>query len=108
MIYVFATVRIKEGSIEQVLDCYRDLVPAVMKEEPGCLEYVPLIDVDTGLPNQEKDSSRILVAERWKSLEDFRKHIVMPHSVTFRSRIEPLLTERITVKIVQPALLEVE
>ena len=104
MIYVFASVRIRKGCLEQALNCYRELVPAVQEAESGCLEYVPTVDVPMGLPNQDNDDCRILVTERWKSLEDFRKHLGMSHSAAFRTKIQPLLAERITVKIVQPAL----
>jgi len=104
MIYVFASVRIRKGCLEQALKCYNDLIPNVLRTEPGCLEYLPTIDVPTDLPNQDKDDCRILVKERWKSLDDFMKHLGMPHCATFRSRIQPLLLERISVKIVQAAL----
>jgi len=104
MIYVFANARVKSGCLDQALDCYRDLVPAVRQYEPGCLQYEPTIDVDMGLPNQEKDARAIVVVERWESLEDFRAHLGMPHSASFRVRMEPLLAEKITVRILRRAL----
>lgn len=104
MIYVFASVRVRKDCLEQALDCYSELIPAVLEAEPGCLEYVPTVDAPMGLPNQDTDVCRILVSERWKSLEDFRKHLGMSHSAAFRARIQPLLLERITVKVVQRAL----
>ena len=104
MINVFANVMIKKENIEQAPDCYRDFVPLVIAES-GCLEYVPCKGINTDLTNQVQDDSRIFVAECWKSLKDFRKHLEMPHSVAFRARIKPLLTEKITVTIVQPVSL---
>lgn len=104
MIYVFASVKVRRECLDRALDCYRELVPAVLQFEPGCLDYVPTVDVDMGLPNQEKDRSMILVSERWKSVEDFRAHLDMPHSAAFRTKMEPLLAERITVRVVRSAL----
>ena len=104
MIFVFASVKVRSECLNQALDCYRELVPAVLQCEPGCLEYVPTVDVDMGLPNQEKDACLILVAERWRSVEDFRAHLVMPHSAAFRTTMEPLLAENITVRVVRSAL----
>jgi len=104
MIYVVASVRIRKEHLEQALDCYRELVPAVLQNEPGCLEYVPTVDVDIGLPNQEKDAGLILVSERWKSIDDFRAHLGMPHCVVFRAKIELLLAAKITVRIGRSAL----
>ncbi len=104
MIHVLATVLLKEGCLPDALDCYRYLVPQVLEKEPGCLEYTPTVDHDLGLVNQDKEPTRILVAERWQSETDFRAHLAMPHCVEFRARITPYLAERISVSVTRPAL----
>ena len=104
MIHVLATVLVKEDRFSEALDCYRYLVPLVFEKEPGCFEYTPTIDHDLGLANQDKNLARILVIERWRSEEDFRKHLAMAHCVEFRARIRPYLAEGITVAITRPAL----
>ena len=104
MIHVFASVRIKPACLDQALECYREFVPAVMLHEPGCIEYLPTVDVDMGLSNQETNDSLIVVVERWKSVADFRRHLGMPHSAVFRERIGPLLAEKITVRVARSAL----
>ena len=104
MIHVLATVLIKEGHLPEALDCYRYLVPQVLEKEPGCLEYIPTVDHDLGLANQDRAPTRILVAERWQSETDFRAHLAMPHCAEFRARIAPYLAERISVSITRPAL----
>jgi quinol monooxygenase YgiN len=101
MISVIAYVRLKPGSIAHALACYGELIPQIMAHEPGCLEYAPMLDCDAGLPNQEKDADTIIVSERWNCLEDFRKHIAMPHSADFRARIADYLREGITVRIMR-------
>lgn len=97
MIYVLATVKAKPGMVSRALDLYRVLVPQVMAKEAGCLEYVPTTDLDLGFPNQTRDENMIVVTERWKTIEDFRAHLVMPHSIEFRSSIHSILAERITM-----------
>lgn len=104
MIYVLATALIREGRLLDALDCYRYLVPIVLSEESGCLEYTPTTDRNLGLANQNTDPGRILVLERWRSEEDFRAHLAMPHCAEFRSRIQPCLAEPITVKVICAAL----
>lgn len=104
MIHVLATVLIKDGCLPEALDCYQYLVPQVLEKEPGCLEYVPTVDHDLGLANQDRVPARILVAERWQSETDFRAHLTMPHCVEFRARIAPYLAEGISVLITRPAL----
>lgn len=104
MIYVLASVKTKPGMVSRALDFYRVLVPQVMANEAGCLEYVPTADLDLGLPNQTLDHDQIVVTERWRTIEDFRAHLDMPHSIAFRSNIQHLLAERITIKITQSAI----
>ena len=101
MIYVFATARIKAGHLPEALACYQQLVPVVLANEPGCLEYSPTLNFDLGLPNQEGDDRQIHVLERWHSVEDFRAHLGMAHCLEFRKRIAPCLEEGIRVRITQ-------
>jgi quinol monooxygenase YgiN len=104
MIYVFATVKTKPGMVSRALDFYRALVPQVIANEAGCLEYVPTTDLDLGFPNQTLDSDMIVVTERWMTIKDFRAHLDMPHSIEFRSSIQSILAERITIRITQSAI----
>jgi quinol monooxygenase YgiN len=104
MIYVLAEANVKPGCLAQVLDCYRELVPAVLAQEPECIDYTPTIDLDLGLPNQALRAGTILVAERWRSAEAFRRHLSMAHSVAFRTKVAPLLSGGFTVRIVEPSL----
>ena len=103
MIHVLAFVSLKPGMMEQALDVYRVLVPNVMANEPGCLEYSPTMDYDLGLPNQEKNPNMIVVTERWNSVDDFKSHLNAPHVIAFRAAIKDCL-EKITVKITKDAI----
>lgn len=104
MIHVLAEARPKPGRLAEVLACYRELVAAVRANEPDCLGYVPTVDVDLGLPNQVGRDGSVLVAERWRTVEGFRRHLAMPHCAAFRAKVLPLLERGITVRIVRPAL----
>ena len=103
MIRVFANVSIRAGCLQQALDCYRFLVPAVLSREAGCLEYAPLVDLDLGLQNQDKDEASILVSERWQSVADFKAHLAMDHCVVFRGMIAPYLSCGIRIRVMQEA-----
>jgi quinol monooxygenase YgiN len=103
MIRVLAFVSLKPQTLASALECYRVLVPKVMANEPGCIEYTPTVDCDLGLPNQEMHPDTIVVTERWRSIEDFRAHLVAPHSVEFRAAIKEY-AEKIVVKVTQRAL----
>lgn len=104
MIHVLATVLVKEGSLPDALNCYRFLVPLVLENESGCIEYTPTVDRDLRLPNQSTNPDRILVTERWRSEADFRAHLAMPHCAEFRTRIQPYLADPITITATRSAL----
>ena len=104
MIHVMAKARIRPGQFQHVLACYQELVPLILANEPGCLAYIPTADVNLGLANQEVDNAEILVMEQWRSLDDFRRHLRMPHCLAFRQKILPALSAGITVRITQDCL----
>ena len=104
MIHVLAFVSIKPGMVDKALEVYRVLVPKVMANEPGCLEYSPTVDHDFGLPNQQKDPNMIVITERWKSIEDFKAHVDgPPHVAEFRAAIKEYM-EKTALKITQDAI----
>ena len=103
MIYVFASVKTRPGTRSQALDIYRSFAPEVLAREQGCLEYSPSVDLDLGLANQEIDTDLIMIFERWESIDDFRAHLAMPHTLLFRADISAYLAKSISVKITQKA-----
>jgi len=104
MIHVLAFVSVKPGMLDQALAAYRVLVPKVLADEPGCLEYAPTLDYDFGLANQEINANMIVVTERWKSIADFKAHVDgPPHVAQFRASVKELF-EKTTLKITQDAI----
>ncbi len=41
MITLIATVKVKEGMMDQAVAVLKEIVPAIKAAEPGCLEYIP-------------------------------------------------------------------
>ena len=104
MIHVLAFASIKPGMVDKALEVYRVLVPKVLANEPGCLEYSPTVDYDFGLANQQKDPNMIVITERWKTIEDFKAHVDgPPHVAEFRAAIKDYM-EKTTLKITQDAI----
>ena len=104
MIHVLAFASIKPGMVDKALEVYRVLVPKVLANELGCLEYSPTVDYDFGLANQQKDPNMIVITERWKTIEDFKAHVDgPPHVAEFRAAIKDYM-EKTTLKITQDAI----
>ena len=41
MITLVATLKVKDGKIEEAIKVLKEIVPKVKASEPGCLEYIP-------------------------------------------------------------------
>jgi len=101
MIDVIATVKIVSGKRDAFLEvCKGNL--ANVQAENGCISYYPVVDLDTGVPTQDLDSDRVLIIERWESLEALKVHMTAPHMLTFREAIKDLVEET-RIKVLQQA-----
>ena len=101
MINVIASIYIKEGKSKEFIDIFKSNIPNVI-EEKGCIEYVPTVDVPTGLPPQELNSNVVTIIEKWKSLEDLQTHLSAPHMLEYREQTKNLV-EKMSVKILKEA-----
>jgi len=90
MIYVLASIRIKEGRRDAFLEIFKANIPDVLKEE-GCLEYVPTVDMATGLPPQELNAHVVTIIEKWRSLDDLKAHLAAPHMLAYREQVKDLV-----------------
>ena len=61
MIYVIASVKVRPGKVDEFLDVLNSNVPKV-REERGCIEYVPTVDIDAGLPPQIVDEHVVTIS----------------------------------------------
>ena len=101
MINVIASVRVKAGRRSDFLEIFKSNVPKV-REEKGCIEYFPAVDVDAGLPPQILDENGVTIIEKWDSLEDLRNHLNAPHMQDYREKAGDLV-EDTSIKVLQEA-----
>jgi quinol monooxygenase YgiN len=101
MINVIAAVRVKSGRRSDFLAVFKRNVPAV-RAETGCIEYMPAVDADAGLPMQRKDPDLVTVIEKWDSVEALHKHLAAPHMLEYRKQVKDLV-ESISVQVLREA-----
>lgn len=101
MINVLATVQIKPGARGEFLGHFNEIIPAV-RNENGCIEYFPAIDVEAGLDVQSLDSDSVTVIEKWESLEALYAHLKAPHMVAYKQKVKDLVVN-LSLKILTDA-----
>ncbi|WP_319405594.1 putative quinol monooxygenase [uncultured Desulfosarcina sp.] len=92
MIHVIASIHVKAGRVPEFLEIFNSNVPNV-KGEKGCIDYVPTVDVDAGLPPQSLNENRVTVIETWASLEALHAHLKSPHMRVYREQVKDLVTD---------------
>ena len=101
MIHVIASIHIKNGRVSEFIEIFKANVPAVLKEK-GCLEYVPTIDVPSGLPPQELNENVVTIVEKWECLEDLRVHLSAPHMLVYKENVKDIV-DKVTLKVLEKA-----
>ncbi len=99
MVHVIASIRLKSGKRSEFLEIFKANLPQV-REEKGCIEYLPAIDVESGLPPQVLDENMVTIIEKWESLEALRNHLNAPHMVAYKEKVKDLV-EEVVLKILQ-------
>ena len=99
MINVVATISLKPGTRAEFLKIFNANVPAVLAED-GCVEYVPTVDVDSGLEAQRKDEDSVVVIEKWETLAALHAHLEAPHMLEFRRNAGEMM-EGVSLKVLQ-------
>jgi quinol monooxygenase YgiN len=101
MINVIASIRVKNGCIPEFLEIFKANIPLVLAEK-GCLEYVPTVDVETGLPPQELDAESVTIVEKWESLDALKAHLAAPHMVEYQKKVKDIVAG-VSLKVLQEA-----
>ena len=101
MINVIASIRVKAGRRSEFLEVFKSNVPNV-REEKGCIEYLPTVDIDADLPPQIMDENVVTIIEKWESLEALRDHLVTPHMLAYKEKVQDIV-EGLSVKVLQEA-----
>ena len=91
MINVIASIRIETGSLSGFLEIFRANMLKV-REERGCIEYFPLVDIDAKLTPQILDENVVTIIEKWESLEALREHLEAPHMLAYREKVKNIVT----------------
>ena len=97
MINVIASIHIKDGRLSEFIEIFKSNIPSVL-EERGCVEYVPTIDVSTGLPPQEMNNNVVTIIEKWDSLEDLQAHLSAPHMLAYKENVKDLV-DKVSLKV---------
>ena len=101
MIHVIASIEVKAGSLSEYLDAVAANVPLV-REEKGCVEYVPAVDIAADLPPQALDENTVTIIEKWENLEALRDHLNAPHMATYREKTKDIVAG-LSIKVLQDA-----
>jgi quinol monooxygenase YgiN len=101
MIHVLASIQVKPGNKNRFLEVLKSNVPAV-KAEPGCIEYLPAVDVESGLPPQRLEPDTVVIIETWSSLDALRTHLGTPHMGAYREKVKEWVAG-VTLKVLQDA-----
>lgn len=101
MIHVLASIQIKEDRVSEFIDIFKANIPHVLKEQ-GCVQYVPTIDVPTGLPLQALNPAVVTIIEQWNSLDDLRAHLSAPHMLAYQAQVKELV-ENVSLKVLTEA-----
>ncbi len=101
MINVIASVRVKTGSLSDFLEIFKAIMPTV-REEKGCIEYFPAVNIDAKLPPQILDENVVTVIEKWESLEALRDHLGAPHMLAYREKVKDIVTG-LSLKVLREA-----
>jgi quinol monooxygenase YgiN len=101
MISVIASVRIKADRLPQFIEIFKANVTNV-REEKGCIEYFPAIDIDSGLPVQKLDKNVVTIMEKWESVEALKAHLKTPHMLAYREKVKDIV-EELSIKVLKEA-----
>jgi antibiotic biosynthesis monooxygenase len=102
MIYVIASIEVKEGAKEEFLKIFKANVPAV-KAESGCIMYQPTVDFDSGMDAQKHIPDNVVtIIEGWACVECLKKHLASPHMLKYKEDVKNLV-KGTTLNIVEPA-----
>ena len=96
MIYVVATLRLKPGAREHLIEPARACI-ALTRAEKGCISYDLLDSV--------ADADTMVFVERWETREDLSAHSKQPHLAAWREASGPHLVSR-TIEVIHPDRIE--
>ncbi len=101
MINVIASISVKTEKLSEFLEIFKSNVPSV-RDESGCIEYFPAVDIDADLPPQSLDENVVTIIEKWENLEALRDHLNAPHMLAYKEKVKDIV-EGVSIKVLQEA-----
>lgn len=101
MITVVASIRVKAGRLSEFLEIFKSNLPSVRNEQ-GCVEYYPTVDINADLPPQDLDENAVTVIEKWESLDALHEHLKSPHMLAYRKKTKDIV-EGLSLKVLRRA-----
>ncbi|MCE5267838.1 MAG: antibiotic biosynthesis monooxygenase [Planctomycetaceae bacterium] len=101
MICVIATVDVAAGRREELLAMFREVAPKV-RAEPGCIEYVAMVDVRSGLNAQGpvRDNA-VTIIEKWESVAALQTHLKTLHMADYFRKTDDLQLS-LSLQVLEP------
>ena len=88
MINLIATIKVKEGKMDEAVEVLKEVVPKIKESEPGCLNYIP--------HTVKGSDNTIIFYETYKDKEALQVHSKnLPKSL---AKLLPLLEPGMDVK----------
>jgi quinol monooxygenase YgiN len=101
MINVIASVCLKSGRLSEFLEIFKSNIPSV-RDERGCIEYFPAVDIDADLPPQSLDENVVTIIEKWESPEALHDHLNAPHMLAYKEKVKGIV-ENVSLKVLREA-----
>jgi len=101
MINVIASISVKAEKLSEFLEIFKSNIPSV-RDESGCIEYFPAVDIDADLPPQSLDENVVTIIEKWENLEALRDHLNAPHMLAYKEKVKDIV-EGVSIKVLQEA-----
>jgi quinol monooxygenase YgiN len=101
MIYGVVSVRVKPGKLQAFLDLFKSNAVTV-RQEKGCIKYIPLVDLETPAPIQVIDKNVVTILEMWRTMEDLNNHMASAHMAVYFKK-EKEFVEAVSLKQLQEA-----
>ena len=101
MIHVLATISTTPGHRDDFLKEFAKVAIPV-RQEAGCIEYSATVDAVTDLPLQQKlGDDKVLIVEKWESLDHLKAHLVAPHMAEYRVHVKPYM-QSVVLQVLDP------
>jgi quinol monooxygenase YgiN len=101
MIYGVVSVQVKAGKLQEFLELFKSNAIKV-RQEKGCIQYIPVVDIDVSLPIQALDKNVVTILETWESLAALHDHFATPHMAVYFKKEKDLI-EGVSLKMLQEA-----